>query len=131
MQIRLLAALAIAILAVFFALQNATPVDVNLLFWQIKGSLAVVLLITLLLGVVLSLLIAMPATVKRRRSDASHLKKEMELEKSLADRDAKIRELEARLSQQPAPSASLPTPAPAPSLSQQPEPSPSSKLPPQ
>lgn len=129
MQIRLLVALVIAIFAVFFALQNAAPVDVNLLFWQVNGSLAVILLITLLLGVVLSLLISMPATIKRRRSDANHLKKELELEKRLADREAKIRELEARLAQQPAPAALPATPPPTPGLPQELEPAPSPDLP--
>lgn len=124
MQIRLIVALVISILAVFFALQNATPVTVNLLVWQFQGSLAVILLISLMVGVLLSLLISMPATIKRRRTTADQHKRTLELEKDLADRDAKIKELEARLSERrPALAPPPPTPLPEPSPPKQPEPS--------
>ena len=131
MQIRLIVALVISILAVFFALQNATPVNVNLLVWQFQGSLAIILLITLMVGVLLSLLISMPGTIKRRRTTADQHRRTLELEKGLADRDAKIKELEARLSERrPAP-APMPPPAPPPDSIPPKQPEPSSGLPPQ
>jgi len=126
MQIRLIVAMVIALLAVIFALQNAPPVAVNLLFWQFNGSLALILLGAVFVGVLLSLLLAAPSTVRRRRTRSAEQKRIQELEKGIADREAKIGELEkgiverdaklqdveARVAARPAP----PQPAPEPAL---------------
>jgi len=125
MQIRLIAALLIALLAVIFALQNATTVTVTLLFWPFTGSLALILLGAVFVGALLSLLLSAPSTVRRRRSRSEEQKrikevekgiaereaKIQELEKNIAERDAKIRELEARVTAQPSPPQPQPEPA--------------------
>jgi len=115
MQLFLVLALIISIVAVVFALQNLTPITVNLLAWQFQGSLALVLLIALAVGVLTSVLVSMPAVIRRNRSTSTHAKRILELENQLADRDKKIRELEAKLQEQPlkgfqAPVTSLPEP---------------------
>ena len=48
------------------ALQNPIPVGVTFLIWRFEGSLALVLISTFALGVIVSLLISIPAIVKRR-----------------------------------------------------------------
>lgn len=60
-----LLALLIAFLAIAFALQNNSLVLINLLFWQTRESLALVLLATLALGFMIGLMVMMPALFKR------------------------------------------------------------------
>ncbi len=50
--------------AVVFALQNTALVSVSFFSWQFEGSLAVVLIMTVLLGVLISLLLVLPETFK-------------------------------------------------------------------
>jgi uncharacterized integral membrane protein len=98
MQLRLIAALLIALLAVAFALLNSTPVTVNLVFAQFPGSLALILLGAVFVGVLLSLLLSAPSTVRRRRSRSEEQKRIKELEKGISERDAKLHELEKSIS---------------------------------
>jgi len=124
MQIRLIAALLIALLAVIFALLNSTPVTVNLFFTQFPGSLALILLGAVFVGAVLSLLLSAPGTVRRRRSRSEEQKRIKELEKGITDRDAKIRELEQNIAERDAKIGELEARVKAQSSSpqQQPEP---------
>ena len=63
----LVIALVVAILAVVFALQNASPVVVSLLSWRVEINLALLLLITFTLGVLTSLMVSIPAMLLRWR----------------------------------------------------------------
>ncbi|MFE4105267.1 lipopolysaccharide assembly protein LapA domain-containing protein [Almyronema epifaneia] len=65
MRLFIVAALAIALLAILFAVQNTNLVTINLLTWQFRESLALVLLATLAIGVVIGLLVSMPALIRR------------------------------------------------------------------
>ena len=65
MRLYLIFALAIALLAIAFALQNANLVTINLFIWQLRESLSLVLLITLAIGVTIGLLFSMPAIIQR------------------------------------------------------------------
>ena len=80
MQSFLIVALGLAILTVIFALQNAIPVGVTFLVWKFEGSLALVLMLTFALGVLVSLLLSIPAIVKRRSAISNQTKKIEELE---------------------------------------------------
>ncbi len=80
MQIFIFIALLIAILAVIFALQNLAVVTVSFLFWSIQGSQALVLLVTLAAGVLISLLASLPGLVRGKWSTASQRKKLSALE---------------------------------------------------
>jgi putative membrane protein len=86
MQLLLIVALGLAILTVIFALQNPVPVGVTFLIWKFEGSLALVLISTFALGVIVSLLISIPAIVKRRSTISNQTKKITELENSSRER---------------------------------------------
>ena len=83
MQLQLVVAIIVAILAVVFALQNAVPITVSFLTWRFESSLALVLLITVALGVIMSLLVSVPSKIKRIKLISSQKKKIQELEGSL------------------------------------------------
>jgi putative membrane protein len=81
MQFLLIVALGLAILTVIFALQNPIPVGVTFLLWKFEGSLALVLVSTFALArSLVSLLISIPAIVKRISAIANQTKKIAELE---------------------------------------------------
>ena len=75
MQIAIIAALVIAIVAVIFALQNLTAVGVSFLFWSIHGSLALVLLVTLAVGVLVGSLASLPGLIRGKWATSSQKKK--------------------------------------------------------
>jgi len=77
LRLSLVFALSIACLAVIFALQNSVPVVVNFLPWEFQGSLALVLLLTLALGVIVGLLVSVPSIIGRSRR-ISHQQKIIE-----------------------------------------------------
>ncbi|MGB2782710.1 MAG: LapA family protein [Atribacterota bacterium] len=83
MQLQLIVAIIVAILAVVFALQNAVPITVSFLTWRFESSLALVLLITLALGILMSLLVSVPSIVKTRKMISSQKKKIRELDTGL------------------------------------------------
>jgi putative membrane protein len=74
MPVFLIIAIIIAILAVTFALLNASVVTVSLVFTSFESSLALVLLITFGIGVLVGFLGVMP-TIIRQRVEISRLKK--------------------------------------------------------
>jgi len=83
MQLWLIMAIVIAILVVFFALQNAVPITVSFLTWKFESSLALVLLITIALGVLMSLLVSVPSKIKKRKMILNQKKRIQELENAL------------------------------------------------
>jgi uncharacterized integral membrane protein len=85
MQSFLIVALGLAILTVIFALQNAIPVGVTFLVWKFEGSLVLVLMLTFALGVLVSLLLSIPAILKRRSAISNQKKKMEELENRLRE----------------------------------------------
>jgi diguanylate cyclase (GGDEF)-like protein len=70
-------ALAIALLAVLFALQNTAPVAISFFAWSAQEPLALVLLSTLAAGVIIGLLISVPSIIKRNLK-LSHRRRELE-----------------------------------------------------
>lgn len=67
LRLSLILAMIIAVLAVIFALQNSVPIVINFLPWEFQGSLALILLITLVLGVLIGLLVSVPSIFRRSR----------------------------------------------------------------
>lgn len=99
MQILIILALIIAVVAVIFALQNIAAVTVSLFFWHINGSLALVLLVTLAAGVLISLLASAPGAISRRWT-ISNLKKKLaaaESERAALQKRAEDAEKEVKL----------------------------------
>ncbi|MBI2312340.1 MAG: DUF1049 domain-containing protein [Betaproteobacteria bacterium] len=98
MQLMLILAIVMVIGGVFFAFQNNVPVTVTFLLWRFDGSLATVLLLTLALGALLMALISTPATLKAQWTIARQRKQIAELKDLVASHQARIAELEGRLS---------------------------------
>lgn len=99
MQIFLFFALLIAGLGVVFALQNTTAVTVNFLVWTYHGSLALVLLIALSAGALISLLASLPALIHDKWAIRAHRKRQGELETSLTDHRQRLEESERKLNE--------------------------------
>ncbi len=84
-MIFILFALLIAVVAVIFALQNTYAVTVTLFIWNFQGSLALVLLGALAVGLLIGLLAALPGLVRGRVTIGGHRKKLTVMEKDLND----------------------------------------------
>ena len=82
-------AILIALLAVVFALQNSQIVMVNLFFWDFSSSMALMMLITLVIGIVSGMLTMFPTIYRKNSAVKSHNKKIMELEKQLSELTSK------------------------------------------
>jgi uncharacterized integral membrane protein len=97
MQIFLFFALIIAVLAVFFAVQNSDPVQIRFAVWEFNSSLASVLLLALTAGVLISVFVSLPSNVKARWTIRQQRKKLSENETSLAETKARLEESEKKL----------------------------------
>lgn len=93
MQIFLVLALVIAILAVVFAVQNVAVVAISFFTWKVDLSLAVALLLALAAGVLITLLLSVPGRVKGTLSSAALKKKLTALEAERIVLKQKIDEL--------------------------------------
>jgi putative membrane protein len=79
---QLITAILIALATVIFALQNAGPVDVKFFFWELSNaSLALVIIITLIIGLVSGLMMQFQGIRRRNKQIAEQQKKISELEK--------------------------------------------------
>jgi uncharacterized integral membrane protein len=100
MQILLIFSLLIAIIAVIFAVQNTTTITVNFLFWTFQSSLALVLLIALSVGALISILASTPSLLRDKWTIRSHRKKVVELESVLDDHKTKLDAAQKKLQEQ-------------------------------
>ena len=97
MHLMLILGIVFAIGAVVFALQNNVAVIVSIALWQFEGSLALVLLVALGLGVLIAGLVSSP-TVIRGQWVASRLRHQVaELEEKLSQQQLRNNELAAEL----------------------------------
>jgi uncharacterized integral membrane protein len=80
-QIYLLIAAIIAILAVIFALQNAIPITVTFLIWRVESSLALILIVAFIAGLVASFLGTALSRIRRIRTTTSQKKSTEETKK--------------------------------------------------
>lgn len=103
MQIFIILALLILIFAVIFALQNTTAVTVFFLFWQFHGSLALVLLIAMGAGLVISVLACLPTILRGQWSLRKLRKHTTELETNLEERKQRLDEAMLKLQVQSEP----------------------------
>jgi uncharacterized integral membrane protein len=110
----LILALLIAVVAVIFALQNTATVTIAFFTFKATGSLSLVLLVTILIGILIGWLFAAPSLVKHTFRASGQRKRIGALEKELDDHKVKLSE-----PQKPAP-VTPPKPA-APSPSQSPD----------
>lgn len=98
--ILLLLILLIVILVVIFALQNAAVVPISYLFWDLEGSLALILLLALVIGAIIGLLVAVPTFIKNRRRISKQEKEIDELEASIQEHTTKLEMIEQQLEEQ-------------------------------
>ncbi|MBW4654915.1 MAG: DUF1049 domain-containing protein [Kaiparowitsia implicata GSE-PSE-MK54-09C] len=87
MPLFIVLALLIALATVLFALQNTAPVLIQFFGLQLQEPLALVLLITLGLGVIVGLLVAVPSVVRRSMTIASQKRKLQDLDYEVQERD--------------------------------------------
>ena len=105
MQLALIFGILIAMGAVIFALQNNIPVTVTLALWRYDGSLAMLLLLALGLGVLVAGLLSSPAVI-RGKWTISRLKRQVaDLERRLAEQEKRNVELAAEVAARPQPEA--------------------------
>jgi uncharacterized integral membrane protein len=107
----LILALVIAIIAVIFALQNTATVTIVFFIWKVTGSLSLVLLVTLAIGVVIGLLVLAPTAIKSSFQASGHRKRIALLEKELSDHKTSVQRL---TDEKPKAAPAAPEAAPAP-----------------
>jgi GGDEF domain-containing protein len=90
MRLFVISALVIAFLAILFALQNNSLVTINLFIWRYQQSLAVVLLATLAIGVLVGLLVSVPAIIRGGWRRSRIQRQADELATALQSREAEI-----------------------------------------
>lgn len=81
MQVYLFIGAFIAVLAVIFALQNAVPITVSFLMWKVESSLALILIIAFIAGLVVSILFNTLTHIRRTQPTSVQNKKNEEIEK--------------------------------------------------
>jgi putative membrane protein len=94
MVFSLILALVIAIVAVFFALENTMQVTVSFFGYGVDGSLALFILIGLGVGILVGVLFMTPGRIKSSLSNARHRKKIGSLEASLDEQKYRLAALE-------------------------------------
>lgn len=82
----LIVAALIAVLAILFALENAVPVTVTFFTVEYQSSLAMVLMLSLMAGIILGLLVLVPRLVRQKLTITNLNKRLKTLEKDLAAR---------------------------------------------
>ena len=97
MQIVVIFALVIAGVAILFAVQNNAPVTITFFTWKVQSPLALVLLVALVTGALISLLASLPTIARDKLNIRSHRKRMSELEGSLSDHKTRLDEAQKRL----------------------------------
>ncbi len=62
-------ALIIILIVAIFSIQNSTPVALSFLFWKFEASLAVVIFLSALTGVIIGAIIVFVIRIKRARKE--------------------------------------------------------------
>lgn len=97
MIISLILGVILGAISVIFISQNITIVTVSFLTWQMEGSLALVLLLTLLCGIIITLLLILPSLIK----DTFYLSALKKEKKGLEDELTKTKNELAAISSRP------------------------------
>lgn len=88
----LLLVLVVAILAVMFAAQNGATVAITFFSWSTSGSLSLVLIVTLSIGILIGLLIMAPSVFKRSFQSSGLKRRLHRLEKEKTSLSEKVAE---------------------------------------
>ncbi|WP_124059601.1 lipopolysaccharide assembly protein LapA domain-containing protein [Vaginisenegalia massiliensis] len=102
-QGKLIVALLLVILVVFFAIHNTEMVMVDLIFSKVKVQMVLVILICLLLGAIIGLVASMSALAAQRRENKQLKKDYDQLHQTklneVESKDRELAELRAKLTQ--------------------------------
>ncbi len=109
----LVLALVIAVIAVIFALQNTAAVTLSFFAWKVSGSLSLVVLITLILGVLVGWLFVSPSLVKSSLQGSGQRKRILTLEKEVSEYKTSLEKLQGQVKALEAELAARSTPPPA------------------
>jgi putative membrane protein len=97
MIISLILGVVLGAILVIFVLQNVAVITVSFLTWQLTGSLALVLLATIISGVVITLLILLPGLIKDDFHLSAVKKQKREVEDELARTKVALADAASRL----------------------------------
>src|SRR5688500_875545 len=89
-MIFLLIGLFLGAVAVIFALQNITTITVTFLAWQLEGSLALILLLAMGAGVVISLLLSLPEVIRKSFQISRLTKHNTRLKDELVNKEIEV-----------------------------------------
>lgn len=92
MRMLIILAVVLALLVTIFAVQNIAPTAIQFLFWNVTGSLALILMVTFSVGILIGLLIMIPTAVRGRFESADLRRTVRSLESRL---DEALRSIEA------------------------------------
>lgn len=95
--IYLILALVLAIIAVIFALQNTAAVTISFFAWEAGGSLSLVVLVTLVIGVLVGWLFVTPSLIKGSFQGSSQRKRIAALEKEVSEYKASLEKLQTQV----------------------------------
>ncbi|MES2224259.1 MAG: LapA family protein [Patescibacteria group bacterium] len=83
--------------AVIFALQNTVAITVTFLFWQIHSSLAIILMVAIISGMIVNLLLSLPEIVSDYFSFKNMIKERNRLEAEVRANHETIAELNKKV----------------------------------
>ena len=83
-------ALILALLVTIFAVQNNADTTVKFLAWSVRGSAALVLMITLTVGILVGVLLMIPGSVRNRLKVAEANRQVKSLEQDLKEARASL-----------------------------------------
>ena len=97
MIISLVIGLILGAVTVIFALQNTTSISVVFLSWKFEGSLALILLVTMAVGIVVALLMSLPELIKKSFQISSLMKLNRVSKTELENKKIEIESEKAKL----------------------------------
>ncbi len=89
MQVYVILALLVALLVTIFAVQNNAVIAVTLFIWRVEGSLAIILMGTLFLGILVGLFLLTPSAI-RGRIAAAELRKRLQKKEQEVEEARKV-----------------------------------------
>ena len=94
-------ALILALLVTIFAVQNNADTTVKFLAWSVRGSAALVLMITLTVGILVGVLLMIPGSVRNRLRVAEVNRQVKSLEQDLRDARASLPKASSGMAETP------------------------------
>ena len=80
--------IAVAVLAVIFAVQNSAPITVSFFGWSAQASMSIVLVLTFAAGILIGMLLLFPSIWKRMRALSAQKRKTSEARKETQETKA-------------------------------------------